>query len=359
MKRVLIITECRKYRINYGETLQAVSLNRVVTSMGFDCITAAFEFPQNDIKWLLDHKEFISRAIKGERFRRKFIKKGVVRGENKAFFTSLVKKADIVICGSDVIWYVKDYNSTYLLNFPGINIRKIAYAPSLRDYRIEDVCYKNKLARWAKDIDYLSTREKKGSDIITELTGRSVETVLDPTLLIKKREWDLMSSKRLFKSHYILIYVIGKTSLFEDQIKMFLKEFKEYNLIWIRMENNDGYFCGKSLLNVGPAEFISLIRYSDAVITDSFHGFAFSVIYQKMVYALKRVIDKDDLYDFDCRISNLINMLNLESIIQVQKNTEYGLFDTKNCKNNLDKERRKSLNFLKRALEDDEEGDFE
>ena len=149
--------------MNFGETLQAVALNRAITKLGYQCITASYEnVKENFNGWFkMNIKEYGIRGLKFELFRFKNMKYPIVRSNQKEEFEKILKNADAVVCGSDCIWYEKDYNSILFLNFPKNRIPKIAYAPSLRDDIITDSMYERKVARWIKDFSFLSTREVK------------------------------------------------------------------------------------------------------------------------------------------------------------------------------------------------------
>lgn len=353
-KRVVIITECRRFRMNYGETLQAVALNRAISKLGYHCTTASYENQEADLKgWFLKNiREYGIRAMQYEIFRKRYMSHTIMRSNVREDFEKILSGADAVVCGSDVIWYEKDYNSIFFLHFPKLSIRKIAYAPSLRDSVAADTSYRCKVRRWAKEIDYLSTREKAGSQIIEELSGRNVETVLDPTLLLSKVEWNRMCAKKIIQEPYIFLYVIGKSSVLESILTQVQSCFPGRKVVWIKMESNDGYPIGETLSNIGPAEFLSLIRYADVVITDSFHGTAFSVIYHKQFLTIKRVVDENDIYDNDCRLKNFLNLLKLKNYYTADDKIDFtnNEINYQNVGKYLDKERKKSWNYLKRAL---------
>lgn len=354
MKRVVVITECRRFRMNFGETLQAVALNRAITKLGYQCITASYEnVKENFNGWFkMNIKEYGIRGLKFELFRFKNMKYPIVRSNQKEEFEKILKNADAVVCGSDCIWYEKDYNSILFLNFPKNRIPKIAYAPSLRDDIITDSMYERKVARWIKDFSFLSTREKAGSKIIEKISGRNVEIVLDPTFLLSKKEWNKMCSARLIKEPYVIMYIIGKSRCMKSIVSQIQSYYSGRKLIWITMENNDGYSVGEGKRDVGPAEFLSLIRYADAVVTDSFHGSAFSIIYQKQFYAIKRMVNNNDVYDHDCRIRNILEILNINNYFSNDEEIDFesSYIDYISTNKKLMLERKKSLRYLKNAL---------
>lgn len=356
MKKVIIITECRRFIFNFGETLQAVALNLVISKLGFQCVTASYENEKGNFNSWFKHNigRYGIRGLKFELFRMKNMKYPVFRSNQKEDFENLLKDADAVVCGSDCIWYEKDYNAVFFLNFPKNKILKIAYAPSLRDDIISNPMYERIVARWITDFSFLSTREKAGSKIIEQISGRKVETVLDPTLLIAQKEWNQMCAKRLIKTPYVIMYVIGKTKCMKSIISQVRSYYKGRKMIWITMEKNDGYPIGEGIISVGPAEFLSLIRYADAVVTDSFHGSAFSVIYRKQFYAIKRIVDKNDAYDHDCRIKNIMEILGIRNYYLPDEQIDFynDKIDYSDVSKKLLLERKKSMKYLRNALKE-------
>ena len=95
-----------------------------------------------------------------------------------------------------------------------------------------------------------------------------------------------------------------------------------------------------------------MIRYADAVVTDSFHGSAFSIIYQKQFYAIKRMVNNNDVYDHDCRIRNILEILNINNYFSNDEEIDFesSYIDYISTNKKLMLERKKSLRYLKNAL---------
>ena len=102
---------------------------------------------------------------------------------------------DFFIAGSDQIWNPEfSFNSDIeFLTFakPG---QKIAYSASFGISKLPNSCKEN-YRKWISDMDYLSVREEVGADIIKELTGRDVEVLVDPTIMLSKDEWLSIAKK--------------------------------------------------------------------------------------------------------------------------------------------------------------------
>ena len=355
MKNIAIVTECRRFVFNYGETLQAVALNKAVSNMGYNAFTISYEHQKDNFRWwFIPHwRQYYLRALKFEMFRQENCSNTIFRSDDKSSIEQFLSNMDAVVCGSDCIWYEKCYNSILFLNFPRLHIPKIAYAPSLRDSVSYDKGYQRKVARWGRDFDYISTREIAGSKIVADLCKRKVVTVLDPTFLIERAEWDKMSAKRIIKEPYIFIYALGRTTPLGSIVKQISEHYRINRIVWIKMENNDGYCIGNAVLHVGPSEFISLIKYSAAVITDSFHGSVFSIIYNKPLYAIKRIIDEKDVYDNDARIKNIFEIMGINNYFSAEDDIDFAhcRIDYEQVNKKMTMEKLYSYAFLKDALD--------
>lgn len=192
---------------------------------------------------------------------------------------------DYFITGSDQVWnpYLNGFDNSYLLSFD-TKAKKISYAAS---FGIEKLPPK-----WADEVKkalcgfkHISLREKTGENILDsmpELNGLEKTVDLDPTLLISRKEWiDSFCVKRLFDKKYVLIYLMpGDKNLEKKIIKLGKRvaKSKGCKLAIIGRKNIDkinpfkrGYY------HAGPSEFVNLIYYSEFVLTNSFHGTAFSV----------------------------------------------------------------------------------
>lgn len=197
---------------------------------------------------------------------------------------------DAVITGSDQIWNVhaEDADDAYFLPY-NIGAKKIAYACSINNTDFTEKRCDEKLKKWISDYDFISIREKSGADKVSHfLNGeKTIYTVLDPTLLNTKDTFDTITNGRIIKKHYIFLYNVWSgleavkaarkiseitglpvyTAMMDSRIKQILCAEKQ----GIRVETK----------YTSPQDFLSLIKYSELVVTDSFHGTAFSLIFEK------------------------------------------------------------------------------
>lgn len=228
---------------------------------------------------------------------------------------ALNDKFDYFVCGSDQIWAPSCFDPHYFLDFVSDNRKKIAYAPSVGLPKIEDRYTKTEMSRLCSSFAHLSTREESGSKIIHDITGREVKTVLDPTLLLSKDEWQNFESRniKILNSSYLLVYMLGQNKQHWKMIRKIAKKLElEIKIIPVYRKDFLRKGCIKS--PVGPAEFLSLIHFASFVCTDSFHGMAFSVNYGKQFSVFER-FTHDDPINQNSRIYNLADKLDLNNRI--------------------------------------------
>ena len=191
---------------------------------------------------------------------------------------------DLIIYGSDQIWSKYDYGFNKIWwGYDNLTTKKrISYAASMGivDINKEDEPFvKEALSQFSA----ISVRE---TDLYEELINRklvdkeNLQIVIDPTFLLRKEEWLKITSARLVKESYLLFYDFQVDRQTTEIVKTIARE---RNLKIVRITNgiesddeSDFYF--KSM---GPAEFLSLLYYSNFVFSSSFHGVAFSIIFEK------------------------------------------------------------------------------
>lgn len=193
---------------------------------------------------------------------------------------------DIIIAGSDQIWnpnITNGFDKVYFLNFDG-RFRRAGYAislgnvnyPQYADQQFDDLI---------KAFDNLSFREPDAADFISGKLRIKCPQVVDPTFLLSREQWDNIIKDTIFPAptKYILVYyvVAGKSS--EEIVKIAKRLSKTHRMpiLNIKMGRGASGFHMNDLLNVGPYEFVYLIKNASMVVTSSFHGSALSCIYQK------------------------------------------------------------------------------
>lgn len=204
---------------------------------------------------------------------------------DKSKLNELTKDIDRIVVGSDQVWNMditfNDYS--FFLEFCDEDEKKASYAPSFGNDDIYEKD-KNKIGKLLSRFSYLSAREKRGCEIVKNLTGRNIPMVCDPTFLLNKEEWEEISKKTKYKDKYILLYNIKYSPSLYQKAFQFAKS-QNLKLVIIGGRLRD-YFNKKEIhaFGVGPAEFLGLIGGAEYIFTNSFHGTALSIIYRKNFY---------------------------------------------------------------------------
>ena len=203
--------------------------------------------------------------------------------------------ADCYITGSDQVF---NSNSVcpqlFYLGFPtGCSARKIAYAPSF-GFSVFSEEFIAGISGYLKDFSALSCRETSGAELLSRISGRIVPTVVDPTMLLDRDEWDAMAADPGYNRKYILVYDLNGA---ERLIRM-AKEIQWSTglpIVCLTGKVQKFYPVDKQVYDAGPAEFVGWIKNAEYVVTDSFHGSVFSLIFHRRFYtyvALERAAER-------------------------------------------------------------------
>lgn len=191
-----------------------------------------------------------------------------------------IPQMDVYIVGSDQVFHPKSpYLRAYYLDFKKNHSVKVAYAPSFGMSEFTDEIGM-KLHKHLMDFDALSCREKDGANFISRITHKSVPTVVDPTFLLTISQWSMMLVPPSHDDKYIFVYDLnGGKNLIHIANK--IKQATGYKIICQTQKAHVFYNIDKQLYDTGPREFVGLIKNAEFVVTDSFHGVAFSVFLRK------------------------------------------------------------------------------
>ena len=193
---------------------------------------------------------------------------------------------DIVISGSDQIFNttITGNSKAYYLEFVNKGY-KISYASSFGRTEITNT-EKAYIKEYLKDFFALSVREHSAGDIINSEIGIRPNDVLDPVFLLSKEEWETLENDRIdAKSEYIFVYSMENSLILEGVIESLKKE-TGLRAVIVCGSGKVKKSLGKIDYECGPRDFLKYIRNAKYVITNSFHGIAFSIIYKKQFIAI-------------------------------------------------------------------------
>lgn len=247
-----------------------------------------------------------------------------------------------MVCGSDQIWnpdITNGIDPLYFGDVLGVK-NKIAYAPSIgkAEYLKEDEI---KAANLIKNIDYVSVREEKSVAYIEKISGKKVTNVCDPVFLLDKEIYKEIAKPIKCKKPYLLVYsVISNTEMLNAAIEFANK--KGLAVVEICQNAKRG-FKHVQLTAASPEEFLGAIKNAQYVVTNSFHGTAFSLVFNKELYVF-------DNKERGSRITGLLEKAGLETRINEEKIIEQKSIDYSEVENNLKEYIANSKEFLLNAV---------
>ena len=348
---------------NYGTVLQAYALEQAINKLGFEAHHIDYtpykrfniSYDENIIKDSIAKvkQKIKNRYVKDEQRIGKFVdfRRNYLKLTDKCFiqsdFDKLNENFSIFVTGSDQIWSPYFFDDRYYLDFVRENKKKVAYAPSLGVESIPYDYLKAKYHDYLIKFDYLSVREKQGATILSDILNHNVNVVLDPVFLLSQEEWGrLISNKK--SEDYILAYFLGNNKDNIKKAERYAKTCKkDLKVIPIFRNGNLSNFE----VGVGPIEFLSLIKGAYAILTDSFHGVAFSIIFKKSFLVFER-FNKYNKKSQNSRIYNILELLDLESRL-VHNDIDIDLettIDFDKVGSLLEIQQEKSIDFLTQAL---------
>ena len=353
--KVAIITF--HWATNYGAVLQSYALQNILQRLGVDKVRIIDYYPKHYKKYRFFIKQTLKSIIR-------FDPKGIVRGlicisketkiehfrkdnlmRTQYFCSDKVLKNrlehyDVYFCGSDQIWNISFTENgegrgkntyTYYLDFAPNDAVKASYAASFGETE-----YKTKLIASIKQcldrFDFISVREKTGVEILKKMNIDNAEIVPDPTLLLEKREYERFVKNESILGKYAFVYILhGK----DNDAKSLVEKLHQ-----------DGYNILKSG-DEGVEEWLTYIYNAECVLTNSFHGIVFSIIFERPFVAF--FVSGSGMND---RIITLLGELGLgnrifDGDISIINNE----IDWDSVKDKLNRYRKGGIDYLIRVLE--------
>lgn len=223
-------------------------------------------------------------------------------------------KPQAMIVGSDQVWRPK-YNShlysAYLDFVKDKSVKRIAYAASFGvgewEYTKEQETICNELIR---HFDAVSVREQSGVELCEEHLGVSAQCVLDPTLLLDREVYEDLCASIPKEDESILVYMVDCSETIKQQAE---KLSQSTGLPIKIIEADKGVTQNDSV-----AKWLAAFRDARYVITDSFHGTVFSIIFEKSFWAIgnmRRGFSRfDNLLRLFCLQDRLILSTNINDL---------------------------------------------
>lgn len=315
--RICIITQ--PLTANYGGLLQNYALQTVLKRMGHNPVTIDYIYKPTVLRYVLSicktillrclgkKRAFIKYAYRRKPEVQKFINDYISVTDPVNKYTKEIierEKADAIIVGSDQVWRAI-YNQGVLENMflkfiEDLTIKRIAYAASFGLNNLENYSKRQirKCSFLIKKFDLVTVREDSGVALCKKYFDVSATCVCDPTLLLNKEDYmNLCSTIPTCRRKFIFAYILDSTSGIENCI---------YRLA---MQNNMEIISATADkgLKFSIEEWLALFRDADFVVTNSFHGTVFSIIFNKPFYTISNEIRGNE------RLSSLLTQFGLSS----------------------------------------------
>lgn len=343
MGKIKIGTLTFHWATNYGAVIQAYALQKCLIKLGYETeiinyvpkrpvlINSFVALKNRDRKFF--HKEHNISS-----FRRKYLR---LSGHKLGSSKKLKKYSDVyshIVVGSDQIW---NYSFTmgaeggctlsYFLNFAGNQTKKISYAASFgMDSASDD--YIKVVEPWIKDFDSISVRENTGVKIAEQL-GVDADIVCDPTLLLRKEDYELLLPSPNVTNNYIYSYILhGRENDVVGITKAIQSSYPDSKII---AENGEGII-----------EWLANIRNAKYVITNSFHGMMFSLIFNTpfIVVPVKGSKMNDRIYT----VLGLVGLT--DRIVEDEYSIPTAEIDWSIVNTKLESSRREGISYLQRNI---------
>lgn len=346
---------------NYGSALQTWALHQAIIKLGVKPVLVDYcpdilsdKDPLNPYKNMWDQDEESMRMIeltlpairknyeKFDRFYHEQVK-CTSKAYTSANFNDVMNEVDSFVCGSDTIFCPDEFgfDDGFYANYECMRGNSIAFAPSFGDphFRNEDYLALNKLLQNFKAI---GIREQMMVPYVKEHVSVPVQKVIDPTLLLTYKDYDKIAEKRIINEPYILLYARRYNPKMEAYVERIANEtgckIVDISLRAINVDKGHLMFY-----EAGVEEFLSLVKYADYIVTNSFHGMIMSVQYRKPFVIFSRE-------QCDTKIAELLELLGLSDRMLVEGYEQFSEIDYDIVHHKLNKARIDAYDFLKMEL---------
>ena len=331
---------------NFGAVLQCYALKEFISNLGYT--VGVFDSKQIKAKVPISVRSIILKTASKAFYYFHYYDFSIVKKKYDEFVNTYLNvnndmNAPVFIAGSDQIWNPIVHNPDFYLQFLNIDSVKASYAASIGISKIpatKNEYYYNLLSSF----DKISVREEQAKmDLSKILCRNDIRVDLDPVFLLSKNKWSQLSDQveTMIKGKYVLLYILHIPKNI-NALSKWLKDMTGAKLVLIDTSGFNGIriHCDQRLYNVGPIDFISLIKNSEAVITTSFHGTAFSILFEKEVYPIINPA-------FPSRILNLSKKLNIPFIHENEYSFSRMDYSRLFVNEQLDKQRESSIEYIR------------
>lgn len=312
--------------LNYGALLQAYALRKVICLMGgeaeiidYHCsiIEDAYVFPtlrncksvKEILKYVAQGKYEIEKRKRFDAFR-----KQKLEISDASYNTNNIDKAvyqyERFVTGSDQVWNCNAHNfdKNYFLNFVKDSTRKFSYAASLGLSKIPEQLT-SEYYEQLKEFNICSVREMQGKIALEHIGIRNVRVDIDPSLLLSKEEWTREFNIIPKKEYFIFAYYFELT----PSLKKFIEELASKTGCYVKYFGSpirSPFRCKcRAVKTADPIDFVDAVFNAEYVVTNSFHGTAFSINFNKTFFV--ELLNKSA--DVNSRLVNILDVTDLSN----------------------------------------------
>ena len=361
---------------NYGNRLQNYALQETIKSLGFGKVESLEGLPRGESKLLKfrrllataygRRKEILNRALGGAEARRQpdvytcpQLRREAIRAFSERYInpapqhypgargsSELADRYHRLVVGSDQVWNpaFTQVNAEWFLSFAKPE-QRVAYAASIGIPEVPGYLrsrYRNGL----RQIEMLSVREHRAALMVEELTGVKPPVVLDPTMLLKRGQWESVAVQppQLLASSYVATFMLSagdSTTTGGPDLSAVRKHARKERLEVVDLHSPSD----PALVAYGPSEFIGAIRGAELVVTDSFHASVFATLFHVPFLLVPRGAMNSRFETLLSHAGLADRMLSHSSDIAAAGRIDWGDVDLR-----IDEARKHSLDFLARSL---------
>lgn len=363
MKIAIISYNINSVWSNYGAVLHSWAFQQMLKELGYESEVLDYlvdDFQKYNFKYpalsrgKLSYKSrfflLLNSYMYSSRYKKfnEFFDKYYIKSKNKYSNKNAVElDYDVYICESDVLWSpisVGGMDKIFFCDYPNMQDKlKIAYSVSMGDMHYNEKSLellRDKLANF----NHISVREKEGKVFLKNKTGIESKHVLDPVFLLDKDKYNILANSEPLKEEYVLVYLINRTKGLMRSAKN-IADFYGVKLVIISDFFIYSYF-GKTRNNSSINDFVTLFKNAKYVVTNTFHGTSFALLFNKNFVVYSR-------YNKNSKIKSILNTSGLYNHLIEEGTVLTKPIEVSNyieVNNRLDEMKKKSMKFINNAL---------
>jgi len=322
VKKIGIITFHRSQ--NYGATFQVFALQKTLDNLGINNyvidyrnkkMEKVFKLQRNLLKAVINYLCCAPLSYRKKSIFDRFFQENIKM--TKTYHSGNIKGCKELqdftgfITGSDQVFahIFTDFDKNYFLDFAGEEQKRYSYAASFGSCSIPGR-YRPEYRRLLDRFHRISVREESGAALVRELSNQDAEVHIDPTLLLSRQEWHKIS-RTCRRKRYLFVYVMQEPNYLLECAQR-LAEQHQLDIIYVGEKQ---FLAGKPYSSdqrfhyvpaLPPYEFLGYLEQADYVLTNSFHGTVFSILFQK-----KFLVEPQAKMDLNTRVINLLDTLQI------------------------------------------------